>query len=303
MTDASETVWPSLPSAGWQATRDTLHLWTQIVGKVRMAHAPLVNHWWNVTLYVTPTGLSTSTIPYGERSFQIDFDFHAHELVITTSDGDRRAIALEPKSVADFYAEVMGTLDELGLTTSIWPMPVEIAGDVVPFDEDRDHASYDPDAVHRFSRVLGQIDRVLHVFRARFVGKVSPVHFFWGGFDLAVTRFSGSRAPLFPRGAPHCGPHVMQEAYSHEVSSAGYWPDGGTEGLLYSYAYPEPDGFRNAPTPDGAVYDEELGEFVLPYELVHTSQDPDALLLDFLQLAYEAAANNAGWDRQDLERA
>ncbi len=302
MTSAPEVTWPPLPSDSWQPTRDTLHLWTQIVGKVRMAHAPLVNHWWNVTLYVTPTGLTTTSIPYGARSFQIDFDFNAHELVVTTSDGQRGSVVLEPKTVADFYAEVMRTLDDLGLTTSIWPMPVEIEGDVVPFDMDTVHASYDAAAVHRFSQVLGQIDRVLHEFRARFVGKASPVHFFWGGFDLAVTRFSGSRAPLFPRGAPHCGPHVMQEAYSHEVSSCGYWPDGGTEGLFYSYAYPEPDGFKDAPMSPGASYDEQLGEFVLPYELVRASNDPDGALLEFLQLSYEAAANRGGWNRGELER-
>jgi hypothetical protein len=302
VTSAPEATWPSLPSDPWQPTRDTLHLWTQIVGKVRMAHAPLVNHWWNVTLYVTPAGLTTSSVPSGGRSFQIDFDFNVHELVMTTSDGQRRAIVLEPKAVADFYAEVMRNLDDLGLTTSIWPMPVEIEGDVVPFDVDRAHASYDAAAVHRFSQGLGQIDRVLHEFRARFVGKASPVHFFWGGFDLAVTRFSGRRAPLFPRGAPHCGPHVMQEAYSHEVSSCGYWPDGGTEGLFYSYAYPEPDGFRAAPMSPGASYDEQLGEFVLPYELVRSSDDPDGVLLDFLQRSYEAAANSGDWNRGELER-
>jgi Family of unknown function (DUF5996) len=262
----------------------------------------LVNHWWNVTLYVTPLGLTTSAIPYGDRSFQIDFDFHAHELVITTSDAERRVIMLEPKSVADFYAEVMRTLDELGLSTTIWTTPVEIPGDVVPFDEDRDHASYDADVVHEFSHALVQVDRLFHVFRAGFMGKVSPVHFFWGGFDLAVTRFSGRRAPRFPRGAPHCGPHVMEEAYSHEVSSCGYWPQGGAEGLFYSYAYPEPDGFRDAPIPDFAAYDGDLGEFVLPYERVRDATDPDRTLLDFLQQSYAAAADTGGWDRRDLER-
>jgi hypothetical protein len=298
----SETDWPLLPSGDWQSTRETLHLWTQIVGKVRMVNTPLVNHWWNVTLYVTPAGLSTSPIPYGHRSFQIDFDFNAHELVITTSDDQRRSFALEPMSVADFYAGLMRDLDDLGLATTIWPMPVEIEGDVVPFDEDRVHASYDADAAHTFSQALVQIDRVLHAFRARYVGKVSPVHFFWGGFDMAVTRFSGRAAPLFPRGAPHCGPHVMQEAYSHEVSSCGFWSAGGTDGLFYSYAYPEPDGFRDAPAAPDASYDDSLGEFVLPYEDVRASDDPDSAVLDFLQLSYEAAANNAGWDRTALER-
>jgi hypothetical protein len=302
VTDPFETGWPQLPSADWRATRETLHLWTQIVGKVRMANTPLVNHWWNVTLYVTPLGLTTSAIPYGQRSFQIDFDFHAHELVITTSDAERRVIPLEPKSVADFYAEVMRQLDELGLSTSIWTTPVEIPGDVILFDEDHDHASYDADRVHEFSRALVQVDRLFHVFRAEFVGKVSPVHFFWGGFDLAVTRFSGRRAPLFPRGAPHCGPHVMEQAYSREVSSCGYWPEGGAEGLFYSYAYPEPDGFRDAPVPAGAAYDGDLGEFVLPYERVRDAEDPDRTLLDFLQQSYAAAADAGGWDRRELER-
>jgi Family of unknown function (DUF5996) len=302
VTSPPERSWPPLPTAEWQSTRDTLHLWTQIVGKVRMTHAPLVNHWWNVTLYVTPSGLTTSSIPYGGRSFQIDFDFHAHELVITTSGGERRAIALEPRSVADFYADVMRNLDELGLTTAIWTMPVEIPDDVVPFDADHAHASYDADAVERFADALVQIDRVLHVFRARFVGKVSPVHFFWGGFDLAVTRFSGRPAPLFPRSAPHCGPHVMQEAYSHEVSSCGYWPGAGAEGVFYSYAYPEPPGFQDEPMPDGAGYDRGLGEFVLPYERVRGSADPDDMLLAFLQRSYEAAANPGNWDRHSLER-
>jgi hypothetical protein len=268
-----------------------------------MENTPLVNHWWNVTLYVTPTGLTTSAMPHGARSFQIDFDFHVHELVITTSDDERRVIALEPRSVADFYAELMQDLDELGLTTPIWTTPVEIPGDVVPFDEDHDHASYDADVVHEFSRALVQVDRLFHVFRAGFIGKVSPVHFFWGGFDLAVTRFSGRPAPPFPRAAPHCGPYVMTEAYSHEVSSCGYWPEGGTEGLFYSYAYPEPDGFRDAPKPGGAAYDGDLGEFVLPYERVRVAEDPDSTVLDFLQQSYEAAADTGGWDRQALERA
>src|SRR5438105_7505420 len=240
-TTENGAVWPALPVDDWAPTRDTLHLWTQIVGKIRMANTPVVNHWWNVTLYVSATGLTTSPIPYkGGRSFQIDFDFLDHRLDITTTDWERRSIALEPRSVADFYAEVMGQLDDLGLATAIWTTPVEIEGDVLPFDQDHDHASYDADAVHRFYLALAQSDRVFHRFRARFVGKVSPVHFFWGGFDLAVTRFSGRTAPPHPGRAPHCRPHVNLEAYSHEVSSCGYWPFVGSEGIYYSYAYPEP---------------------------------------------------------------
>jgi hypothetical protein len=267
-----------------------------------MAHAPLLNHWWNVTLYVTSRGLTTSLIPDGNRGFQIDFDFNQHRLEITTTSGEERSIALEPMSVADFYAEVMGRLDELGLSTPIWRMPVEIEG-AIPFDVDHEHASYDPDAVNRFWRVLVQSDRVFHEFRSPFLGKASPVHFFWGGFDLAVTRFSGRPAPPFPRGVPNCGPQVMNEAYSHEVSSCGYWPAGGPEGIYYSYAYPEPDGFRDAPTHARAHYSDELGEFVLPYEQVRSAQDPDSVLLEFLQLAYEAAADNGRWNRAELERS
>jgi hypothetical protein len=297
-----EAVWPAVPVADWESTRDTVHLWTQVVGKVRMAHAPLLNHWWNVTLYVTSRGLATSLIPYGSRGFQIDFDFKDHRLEVTTTDGLERSIALVPMSVADFYAEVMARLDELGLHTPIWSMPVEIEG-AIPFEADRDHASYDPAAMNRFWQTLVQSDRVFHDFRSRFLGKASPVHFFWGAFDLAVTRFSGRPAPPFPRAAPNCGPHVMHEAYSHEVSSCGYWPGGGAEGIYYSYAYPEPAGFRDAPMRAGARYSDELGEFILPYEHVRSADDPDAVLLEFLQLSYEAAADRAGWTRSELERA
>jgi hypothetical protein len=277
-------------------------MWTQIVGKIRMVHTPVINHWWNVTLYVSATGLTTSPIPYDStRSFQIDFDFREHRLDITTTDGGHRAVMLEPRTVADFYADVMRQLDDLGLTITIWTMPVEVE-DAIPFDEDHAHASYDADAVHRFWLSLVESDRLFHQFRARFVGKVSPVHFFWGGFDLAVTRFSGRTAPPHSAGAPHCGPHVMLEAYSHEVSSCGYWPAGASEGAYYSYAYPEPEGYRQAPvTSAGASYNEGMGLFLLPYESVRTADDPDNFLLEFLQTSYEAAAENAGWDRAALE--
>jgi hypothetical protein len=301
MTD--EVAWPSLPLAAWQDTRDTLILWTQVVGKIRLANTPLINHWWNVPLYVTSRGLTTSLIPYGpRRGFQIDFDFERHQLDIVTTDDARRSIPLESRPVADFYSEVMGELDHLGLHTRIWPMPVEIEG-AVRFDQDRVHATYDPDHAHRFWQLLVQADRVFHEFRSRFVGKASPVHLFWGGLDLAVTRFSGRLAPPYLRGVPNCGPQVMLEAYSHEVSSCGYWPGGDGEGMFYSYAYPEPEGFRDAPIrPEGASYSLELGEFVLPYELVRTSREADATLLAFLQSSYEAAAVNAAWDRAQLER-
>ncbi|GAA2497970.1 DUF5996 family protein [Streptomyces thermolineatus] len=300
---AVSSPWPSLPVAQWQATRDTLHLWTQVVGKVRLARTPLSNHWWNSTLYVTARGLTTSLVPYAPgRGFQMDFDFLAHRLDILTTSGDTRSVDLVPRPVADFHADVARRLDDLGLTTETWPVPVEIEG-AIPFPEDRVHMAYDAEQAHRFWLSLVEAHRVFSVFRGRFVGKASPVHFFWGALDLAVTRFSGRPAPPYPRSAPNCGPHVMREAYSHEVSSAGYWPGGEDEGVFYSYAYPEPDGFREFPvTPAGAYYNEELGEFVLPYREVRTAEDPDGTLLEFLQSTYEAAATLAHWDRADLER-
>lgn len=302
-SDAQVSTWPSLPVAEWQATRDTLHLWTQVVGKVRLAHMPAINHWWNIPLYVTAQGFTTSLIPYRSgRAFQIDFDFQHHSLDIATTDGRHAALLLEARSVAEFYEQVMRILDELGLSTRIWPVPVEIEG-AIPFDEDHEHASYDRDQVERFWRILVEVDRVFHEFRSRFLGKASPVHLFWGGLDLAVTRFSGRPAPRYERGVPNCGPHVMLEAYSHEVSSCGYWPFGDGEGVFYSYAYPEPEGFRHAPIrPAGASYYEALGEFVLPYELVREADEPAVALLEFLQSSYEASADCAAWDRPGLER-
>jgi len=296
--------WPSIPVAGWQETRDTLHLYTQVVGKVRLANEPLVNHWWNVTFYLSTRGLTTSPMPHPSGpAFQIDFDFIDHRLDLTTVEGARRSVPLQPRPVAAFYDEVMRALDELGVGTRIWPMPVEIPG-AIPFPDDEVHASYDPDAVRRFWLALVEIDRVFKAFRSRFVGKASPVHYFWGAIDLAYTRFSGRPAPPHPGGAPNCGPHVMWEAYSHEVSSCGYWPGGpGSEGVFYSYAYPEPPGYRDTPVlPSGARWDDNLSEFVLPYEQVRGDADPDALLLEFLQSTYEAAANSAHWDRAALER-
>jgi hypothetical protein len=295
-------VWPAIPVSAWQDSRDTVQLWTQIVGKVRMVNTPLVNHWWNVPLYVTDRGIATSLIPRIDGGFEIAFDFVDHELRVTTTAGAARTMALEPRSVANFYAELMAILDDLGLHTDIWTMPVEIEG-AIPFDTDEVHTAYDADRVRDFWLALVQMDRVFTEFRARFVGKSSPVHLFWGALDLAVTRFSGRGAPLHPGGAPNCGPFVMHEAYSHEVSSAGYWPGGDGEGVFYSYAYPEPSGFRDATVgPSPAHFDDALGEFVLPYEAVRTAADPDATLLEFLQTTYAVAADRAEWDRDALER-
>jgi hypothetical protein len=275
-----------------------LQLWTQIVGKTRLAHTPVINHWWNAPLYVSARGLTTSLIPSADgRGFELRFDFLDHTLNADVSDGARASLALEPMTVARFYHSFTEMLDKLGLHTSIWPVPVEIEG-AIPFAQDETHSAYDTGRVTQFWRALVQIDRVLHAFRARFIGKASPVHLFWGALDLATTRFSGRRAPAYQRQPPNCGPNVMLEAYSHEVSSCGYWPGPDGEGNFYSYAYPEPAGFRDAA--DG--YDAALGEFLLPYEAVRTARHPDARLLDFLQRTYEAAADNAGWERAALER-
>lgn len=301
---AHTEVWPSLPFEDWKDTCATLHMWTQVVGKVRLALAPMTNHWWQVALYVTCRGLTTSPIPYGTRMFQIDFDFVAHRLSITTGDGVSESFALTPRPVAEFYREVMGRLHALGIDVQVWTMPVEVAG-AIPFEQDRQHAAYDPDHANRFWRILLQADRVFQAFRARFLGKVSPVHFFWGSFDLAVTRFSGRPAPPHPGTAPHVSNAVMRESYSHEVSSAGFWPGNGGFGrpAFYAYAYPQPPGFADAPVrPAAAFFSQELGEFILPYEDVRQADAPDAFLLEFLQSTYEAAANLGRWDRAALER-
>ncbi len=306
MTAPGPPHWPSIPVHEWEATRDTLHLYTQVVGKVRMTNQPLINHWWNVTLYVTARGLTSSLMPHETGSAsQIDFDFVDHHLHIATVDGTRRSLALEARPVADFYATVMALLDELGVRTLIWDMPVEIPG-AIAFSADRTHTSYGPDAVCRFWRALVEIERGFDEFRSRFIGKASPVRLFWGALDLAHTRFSGRGAPKHPGGASNCGPEVMWEAYSHEVSSSGFWPGGpGEEGTFYSYAYPEPLGYRDrAIAPAGARFDDDgLAEFVLPYEIVRTARDPDAALLAFLQQGYEAAADTADWGRAGLERS
>ena len=294
--------WPSLRVEDWIDTRDTLHLWTQIVGKIRLVHTPLVNHWWNVTLYVSPRGLTTSSIPYGRsRMFDIEFDFVDHQLRIRTDDGGTGSVALEPKPVATFYSELMQAMSALGIETEIQATPNEV-DPAIPFAEDYEHASYDADAVHLFWRQLVQADRVMQQFRSHFIGKVSPVHFFWGAVDLACTRFSGRAAPTHPGGAPNCGDWVMEEGYSHELSSCGFWPGGGDEGAFYSYAYPEPEGYADHPVgPAGAYYSQENGQFLLPYEAVRTAENPDAALMEFLQSTYDAAADRGGWDRDDLE--
>jgi len=304
MRGMADEVWPPLAFDDWGDTCATLHLWTQVVGKVRLVQTPWTNHSWHVPLYVTARGLTTSMIPHGALTFSIDFDFIEHRLVIETSAGGVRILPLQQRSVADFYAAVMALLAELGVPVRIRTMPNEIR-DAIPFERDRQHAAYDADKAHRFWLALVQIDRVFKVFRAGFVGKCSPVHFFWGSFDLAVTRFSGRPAPPHPGGVPNMPDWVAREAYSHEVSSAGFWPGNATfpEVVFYAYAYPEPKGFREAAArPAAARFDAALGEFVLPYAAVRSSGDPDAALLAFMQSTYEAAADRAGWDRAALER-
>ncbi len=295
--------WPALPLSEWRDTYATLHRWTQIVGKIRLARMPWINHGWHVPLYVTTRGLTTGPMPHGARTFEVAFDFCAHRLTVETSDQSSRQFTLEPMSVADFYARTNAALAELDLDTPIWPVPVEIADDVAAFDQDDEHASYDADAVHRLWQILMQTERVFTAFRARFTGKVSPVHFFWGAFDLAVTRFSGRTAPPHPRGAPKLADRVMREAYSHQLSSAGFWPGEGLgEPAFYSYAYPEPDGYSSASVqPEAAYYHADLGEFVLPYSALRTADDPDATLTAFLESTYSAAADLGDWDRSALE--
>ncbi|WP_327292702.1 DUF5996 family protein [Streptomyces sp. NBC_01198] len=293
--------WPRAPLDEWSATRDTLHMWTQIVGKVRLALAPMINHWWQVPLYVSARGLTTSAIPAGDRTVEMEFDFCDHQLHVRSSDGEERRVALEPKPVAAFYHQTMAALEALGVEVAIRPTPVEVES-TTPFPDDTGPRSYRPEHARRFWAQLTSAQRVLLEFRAGFIGKVSPVHFFWGAMDLAVTRFSGRPAPPHPGGAPNLADRVMVEAYSHEVSSCGYWPGGSAEGSFYSYAYPEPEGYARRPVrPSAAAYSAEAGEFLLPYEAVRTAADPDRALMEFLQSTYEAAADTAGWDRDALE--
>jgi Family of unknown function (DUF5996) len=293
--------WPALRVDDWTPTRETLHMWLQIVGKIRLEHAPLLNHWWQVTLYVSPRGLTTSLIPYRSEAFDIQLDLIDHQLLINTTTGATRRLALQAMSVAEFHARILGALDGLGIEAHIQARPNEVEP-AIPFAEDHDHASYDPQAVHLFWRQLLAANRVMGDFRSRFAGKASPVHFFWGAMDLACTRFSGRGAPTHPGGAPNVGDWVMVEGYSRELSSCGFWPGGGQEGAFYAYAYPEPDGFAEQPVrPGEAYYGRAEGEFMLPYEAVRSADDPDQTLLTFLQTSYEAAAELGGWDRGLLE--
>jgi hypothetical protein len=295
------SAWPRLTLSEWEDTRDTLHLWTQVVGKVRLASEPMVNHWWQVPLYVSARGLTTSLMHNNARGFEVEFDFVDHRLGLRTSDGATREVALEPRTVASFYRATMAALDDLGIGVSFRPSPSEVPV-AIPFAEDEEHRAYDPAAAQRFWQALLQAHRVMQQFRARFLGKASPVHFFWGGADLAATRFSGRTAPKHPGGVPNCPDWVQQMAYSHEVHSCGFWPGGSAEGSFYAYAYPQPDGFADWPVePAAAYYDSVLGDFVLPYEVVRTADDPDVMLLAFFQTTYEAVADLAGWDRAALE--
>jgi Family of unknown function (DUF5996) len=291
--------WPALPFDSWKDTCATLHMWTQIVGKVRLALTPLINHWWNVPFYVTSRGLTTSRMPYGNKAFELRFDFIQHQLLLERSDGLVNSLALRPCSVADFYREFQEMLRAAAIEVTIWRMPVEIANPI-PFDQDRQHASYDPEYVRRFWRILLSVDAVFTQFRSEFIGKSSPVHFFWGSFDLAVSRFSGRRAP------PRLGADaITREAYSHEVSSVGFWPGGGAVNgaAFYSYASPEPKGFREAPiSPRAAFFDPKMGEFLLMYDAVRTSASPVSDLLQFCQSTYEAGAGLGRWDRKALEK-
>ena len=305
MVNPMTPLWPELKYEAWQDTRATLHLWTQIVGKIRLMQTPWLNHSWHVPLYVNSRGLTTSLMAHGPRCFDIQFDFLEHTLDIRVSDGGVRRLALQSQSVADFYAAVMAALRDLGVAVAINDKPCEIAS-AIPFSADRVHAAYDPVYARRFWQVLLQTDRALKKFRTGFLGKCSPVHFFWGSFDLAVTRFSGRRAPPFEGKVPGVSPAVMREAYSHEVSSAGFWPGGsGTDyPAFYSYAYPVPAVFRELTVqPADAFFSEPLGEFLLPYEAVRAAADPEAALIAFLQSTYQAAAQSADWDRAVLECA
>lgn len=294
--------WPDLPYPAWRETAATLQLWTQIVGKIRLSLTPWVNHGWHVPLYVTARGLGTSPIPVGSELLEIELDFIAHRLLVRTSLGQDRSLPLEPMSVAAFHRQIMDLLAGIGITVDINEMPNEVP-DPIRFSLDETHASYDAEAAHRFWRALLQADRIFKLFRSGFLGKVSPVHFFWGSFDLAVTRFSGRKAPLHPGGVPGLSDVVTQEAYSHEVSSAGFWPgnDAYPQPAFYAYAYPEPPGFREAKVTPGASYDATFGEFIMPYDAVRSASDPDAVLLDFLSSTYSAAADAGGWDREALE--
>jgi hypothetical protein len=300
--DGADPIWPDLPYSAWSETLATLHLWTQIVGKIRLTLTPWLNHSWQATLYVTARGLGTSPIPVGTEILEIEFDFVGHRLMVRTSRGAERFLPLQPQSVADFYRATLDLLAGMGATVAIRETPNEVPNPI-RFSEDRTHAAYDSAAAHRFWRALVQADRVFKLFRTGFLGKASPVHFFWGSFDLAATRFSGRRAPLHPGAVPGLPDAVTREAYSHEVSSAGFWPGNVAfpRAAFYAYAYPEPPGFRDRPVAPGAAFDATLGEFILPYDTVAKAREADALLIDFLSTTYAAAADAGGWDRAALE--
>jgi hypothetical protein len=302
LTEIREELWPGLPLGAWQDTHDTLWLWSQIVGKIKLRLEPMVNHWWQVPFYVSARGLTTLPIPYAEQVFQMDFDLIDHVMNIMTEDGEKRSIRLRPRSVADFYHETMYALRSLGIEVSIWTTPVEVPVSI-PFELDTRHCTYDRDYALKFWKVLVQADRVMQVFRSRFIGKDSPVHFFWGGFDIAVSRFSGRRAPEHAP-VPGLAHYVTLEAYSHEVSSCGFWPGAGLGSpAFYAYAYPEPEGFKTYPVePREAYYHQDLREFILPYDAVRSADSPDNMLLSFFQSTYEAAACLGKWDRASLER-
>jgi hypothetical protein len=299
---AAANPWPALPYADWRETAATLQLWMQIVGKVRLALTPWINHSWHIPFYVTSRGLGTSAIPIETEIFEVEFDFIGHRLLLRSSWGEERRMALEPQPVAAFYARVLDLLQGVGVKVALNELPSETPNPI-PFSADRSHAAYDAEAAHTFWRVLLQADRVLKLFRSSFIGKASPVHFFWGGFDLAVTRFSGRRAPLHPGGIPGLSDRVTREAYSHEVSSAGFWPGHNAfpQAAFYSYAYPEPRGYRDRAVAQGAYYEKTLGEFILPYDRLRDAAEPDILLLEFLSTTYAAAADAAQWDRAALE--
>jgi hypothetical protein len=297
-------IWPELRFSDWRDTCETLHMWTQIVGKTRLALAPMQNHWWQVVLYLTSRGLTTSPIPKGARTFEVDFDFIDHGLIVETSDGATRTMPLEPRVVADFYVEYRELLRTLDLDVRIYPVPVEV-GRAIPFAKDREHKSYNAEYANRFWRVLAESDRVIKRYHGQFLGKSSPVHFFWGGLDLACTRFSGRTAPRYPGTVPNCPQSVMIEGYSHECASVGFWPgsDALPEPAYYAYSYPEPAGYGDRPVePAGAYYHSGLREFILPYTAVRTAASPDDAILAFAQSTYEAAADLAKWDRKALER-
>ena len=296
--------WPDLPLEAWKDTCETLHLWTQIVGKVRLTQMPWINHSWHVTLYVAASGLTTGAMPHRDRTFQVDFDFVRHRLAVTCGDGGSGGFALEPMSVAAFYSRLMRELERLGLPVRIHAVPNEVENPI-PFAKDEAHRAYDPEYANRYSRALAQSARVFTEFRSKFIGKCSPIHYFWGAPDLAVTRFSGRVAPAHPGGIPNLPDRVTREAYSHEVSSAGFWPGGGpiASAAYYSYAYPEPAGFAAARVrPEGAFWSADLREFILPYDRVRESASPDETLTEFLESTYGAAADLAVWDRRALER-